>query len=288
MNWDSMRLATLPLPAKLLVTLFLLIVGPGYLFGTANIMLKHQDADLEPGLTPDDIRRTFHGMEKEITPDATVTTTSVMLTQVSPEGDMREYLEAGGETAIRALTTWLEQGAKESDFTQAGLAAPGDQSAQEIIGDLCVECHHANGGDMEDVPFASSDDAMPEFSLVIEKAKPDFETNQAGPQIVKLAPISLNKLVHVTHAHILAIPVFTFLVGCLFLMTGLGNGVKLILGPLPMLAVMADIGSWWIARFVEPFIYVIAASGAVFGTAYALQILCILGSMWLGRRDVSS
>ena len=40
MNWDSMRLATLSLPAKLLVTLFLLIIGPGYLFGTANIMLK--------------------------------------------------------------------------------------------------------------------------------------------------------------------------------------------------------------------------------------------------------
>jgi hypothetical protein len=75
------------------------------------------------------------------------------------------------------------------------------------------------------------------------------------------------------------------IVGVLFLMTGLPTGVKLILGPLPMLAVIADIGSWWLARFIEPFIYVIAASGAVFGAACGLQILCILASMWLARTD---
>ncbi len=80
-------------------------------------------------------------------------------------------------------------------------------------------------------------------------------------------------------------PIFTLLVGVLFLMTGFSEKVKLILGPLPMLAVLLDVGSWWLARFVEPFIYVIAASGAIFGAAYALQILCILASMWLGAGD---
>jgi hypothetical protein len=89
----------------------------------------------------------------------------------------------------------------------------------------------------------------------------------------------------VTHAHILAIPVFTLLVGLLFLMTGFSEKIKLVLGPLPMLAVLLDIGSWWAARFIEPFIYVIAASGAIFGAAFALQILAILASMWLGIAD---
>lgn len=52
-----------------------------------------------------------------------------------------------------------------------------------------------------------------------------------------------------------------------------------------MLAVVLDIGSWWLARFFEPFVYVIAAAGAVFGAAYGLQILCIFGSMWLARSE---
>ena len=48
------------------------------------------------------------------------------------------------------------------------------------------------------------------------------------------------------------------------------------------------IGSWWIARVIEPFIYVIAASGAIFGMAYGFQILCIFGSMWFVRAGEKS
>lgn len=283
MNWDTMRLARLSRPAKVLVTLFLLLVGLGYLTATANIYMQHQDADLEPGMSPDDLRRTFHGLEKEITPEATVTVNSTMLAQVRPDGDMREYLDTGGEQAVRALLSWLEGGANEADFTKAELTQAGDPSAKEVIAAHCVECHHADGGDMEDVPFAANADAEPEFAKLTEVAAPEYERRESGPQRVSLAPTGLKKLVLITHAHILAIPVFTLIVGGLFLMTGLPNGAKLILGPLPMLAVMADIGSWWLARFIEPFIYVIAASGAVFGAAYGLQILCILASMWLGQ-----
>ncbi len=279
MSWESLRLSRLSLSGKLLVTLFLGIVGLGYLFATANIMLQHQDADLEPGLTVDDLRRTFHGMEKTVTPDAETTVHSLMLEQVSPDGEMREYLEDAGEPAVASLIGWLEDGAKEDGF------AAGDPSPLNVIKLACVECHHADGGDMEDLPFAANDEAEPEYTLVMEAAEPEFETQEFGPQTVTLAPTNLKKLVHITHAHILAIPVFTLLVGVLFLMTGFGEKIKLILAPLPMLAVLLDIGSWWAARFIEPFIYVIAASGAIFGAAYALQILAVLASMWLGIGD---
>jgi hypothetical protein len=50
-----------------------------------------------------------------------------------------------------------------------------------------------------------------------------------------------------------------------------------------MLATVLDIGGWWLARFAEPFVYMIGAAGAIFGTAFALQILAILASMWFGR-----
>lgn len=277
MSWESLRLSRLSLSAKLLVTLFLGIVGPGYLFGTANILLKHQDADLEPGLSVDDLRATFHGMEKTITPDDQVTVHSEMLTQVSPDGEMREHLEEGGEPAIHSLINWLEGGAKEDGFSA------GNPSPQQVIKSHCIECHNADGGDMEDLPFAASDEAEPEYMLVMAAAKPEFEIHESGPQTVVLGPMNAKRLVQVTHVHILSIPVFTFFVGILFLMTGFGEKVKLLLAPLPMLAVLLDISSWWLARFVEPFIYVIAASGALFGATYALQILCILYSMWIEK-----
>ena len=54
-----------------------------------------------------------------------------------------------------------------------------------------------------------------------------------------------------THAHVMTVPVFTFVVGVLFLMTGIPQSVKLVLGPLPMLAVLLDISGWWMARYVR-------------------------------------
>jgi hypothetical protein len=271
-----------------MLTLFLLIVGPGFLVATANIYYQHSDADLEPGMGLDDLRRTFHGMEKEITPDAEVLVSSPMLEQIRPGGDMREYLEPGGEPAIRALTGWLEAGAKEPDFAKPDLAEAGDPTAKEVIAECCVECHNADGGEMEDSPFAASADDEPDYTLLVDYATPEYETKQEGPQLLKLAPTGIKELVHVTHAHILSIPVFTLIVGALFLMTGLGPAWKLIIGPLPMLATLLDISSWWLSRPFEPFIYVIAAAGAIFGVSYGLQILCILGSMWFGRRSGES
>jgi hypothetical protein len=285
MNWDTLRLARLSLPAKLLITLLLLIIGPGYLFSTANMYFKHQNADGVPGLTIDDLRAAFHGMTKTIQPEDTVIVNSSMLKEVRPGGEMREHLEKGGEPAIRGLIKWLENAAKEDEFTKPGLVDPGDPSAQAIIKAHCIECHNANGGDMEEIPYAATATSDPEYKLVWVTAKPDIKRETAGIQTIEIKPPSVARLVHVTHAHVMTVPMFTFVVGVLFLMTGIRQSIKLVLGPLPMLAVLLDISSWWIARYVEPFIYVIGAAGGLHGATYALQILCILGSLWFGKRS---
>jgi hypothetical protein len=227
-------------------------------------------------------------MEKTFTPEAEVLVHSVMLEQVRPGGDMREYLT--DDAATRGLITWLENGAKEGEFDKSGLALPDDPSAKAVLAECCIECHNADGGDMEDVPFAEAYDAEPDYTMVMDTgtADPEYETIEAGPQTKYLAPTSTNRLVHITHAHVLSMPVFAMFVGMLFMMTGWGTGIKLLLGPLPMLALMADIGSWWLARYSEPFIYVIAGAGAVFGAAYALQVLCVLGATWCGKKCAPS
>ncbi len=284
MSWDNFRLAQLSTPAKMMITLFLALVGTGYLVATANIYLQHENADLEPGLTPDDLKRNFHGIEKVITPDAKVTVNSTMLEQVREGGDMREHLDPGGEPAVRALISWLEKSASEADFATPALYETGDPSAQQVITDQCVECHNSDGGEMEDLPFAAAMDGEAEFTQMAEVVARDETREETGPQKIVLPPKSIKNLVLVTHQHILSIPVFTLIVGVMFLMTGFSPVIKWILVPLPMLAVLGDIGGWWLARYFEPGIFVIAASGAVFGATFGLQILGVFGSMWFGHR----
>ncbi len=198
---------------------------------------------------------------------------------------MREHLEGGGEPAIRGLITWLENEAKEDEFDKPGLLQAGDPSAKAIIKAQCIECHNAEDGDSADIPYAETSDSEPQYSLVMEMAKPEIKREESGIQTKVFKPISIQRLVHVTHAHILTMPVFAFLVGTLFMMTGIPGPVKLVVGPLPLLAVLLDISGWWIARWVEPFIYVIAGAGALFGTFFAIQILCCLGSLWFGKKS---
>jgi hypothetical protein len=100
-----------------------------------------------------------------------------------------------------------------------------------------------------------------------------------------LPPTGRTELVQITHVHILAIPVFTLIVGGLFLVTCLPGWFKAVVAPIPMLLLCADFASWWLSRSYEPFIYVIAAVGALLSLALATQIICVFGSLWFGHRS---
>ena len=278
------HLPSLSLPAKLMLTLFLLLMAAGVLVSLVNIYIHHHDADLDPALSKDDIRRTFHGMSKTVTSEQGTTRPSEMLKEVSPGGKMRKHLEAGGPAAVRSLVAWLEAGGKEAGFAASNKPQTDDPSPQTVLAKNCVRCHNAKDGEESDIPYAPDSSSAPQFAMVAKLAAPAIGPKVAKTETTYLAPTATNELVQVTHAHILVIPVFTLIIGGLFLLTGLPAGIKLILGPLPMLAVCMDIGGWWLARPFEPAIYLIAAGGAILSVGLGVQILCVLGSMWFGTR----
>jgi hypothetical protein len=292
------RLGALPVPAKVMLTCFLLLVSAGYGIAVLNIYEHNQDADLEPGLSLDDLRVRYHGWtkppapapaapapaSKEGEPAATAPAgpVSPMLKMVLPGGAMRKYLDKGGETAARALVSWLQAGSKKEDFTREGVFKEGDPSVSDVLADQCIKCHNAQSGKKKDVPYAASSKADPDYEMVAKQALASAAASRG--EAVYLAPMALSELIQSTHAHILSIPVFALAVGCMFFLTRQRPAVKAILGPLPMIGAILDIGGWWLARPFEPGIYVIAAAGGIFGGSLALQTLCILGSLWLGRR----
>ncbi|HOA71856.1 MAG TPA: hypothetical protein PL151_02345 [Phycisphaerae bacterium] len=278
------RLATLSLPAKITLTAFLALVGTGYLVAAAKINVWHSEADGVPGMSADDLRATYHGLETTVTAQIREALPAPMLREIRPGGSMRKHLLKGGDPAERALTAWLEQGAKAETFDKTGLVEAGDPSPKQIIAQRCTECHHADGGDAQETPYAANATAEPQYELVAKLALPAFGPATDKTEVRRIEPVSARKLLHVTHAHILSIPVFTLAVTVLFLMTGLGQGFKLVVAPLPMIAVCVDIGCWWLARPFEPAIYGIMAAGALFGAGLGLQILCVLGSLWFGKR----
>jgi hypothetical protein len=284
MTLGSVRLANLPLAAKLLLTPFLALIGVGYFVALLNIYEHHSDADLEPGLTLNDLRRNYHGLDKQVTSTTQTRNPSPMQRMTGPGGAMRPHLEKGGEQAVRALTSWLADGAKETDFARLGVYPPDDLSAKQVIANQCVRCHNAADGDESDVPYAASASAEPDYALVIKKAAPLLGPLTTESKMMHLAPRSVADLVQITHAHILAMPVFALIVGGLFLLTSLPERFKLLVAPLPMAAMCADFASWWLARPFEPFVYLIAAMGAVFGASLGAQILCVFGSLWFGKR----
>jgi mono/diheme cytochrome c family protein len=283
-NQYPIRLAALPLPAKLTLTAFLALVGTGYLVAAAKINVWHSEADGVAGMSPDDLRAIYHGMETTVTTQVRETLPAPMLREISPGGAMLKHLLKGGDSVERALTAWLEQGAKAEAFDKAGLVEAGDPSPKQIIAQRCTECHHADGGEEEDTPYAANATAEPQYELVAKQALPPLGPATDKTEVRRIEPVSARELLHVTHAHILSIPMFALAVAVLFLMTGLGQGFKLVVAPLPMIATCVDIGCWWLARPFEPAIFGILAAGALFGAGLGLQILCVLGSLWFGKR----
>ena len=101
------------------------------------------------------------------TSEARATVPSEMLRQVRPDGEMREYLEEGSAAEIRSLLSWLSVGAPEEGFARG---ENGDPSPRAVIRKLCVECHNSDGGEKDDVPYATEWDGEPQYELVAKVA----------------------------------------------------------------------------------------------------------------------
>lgn len=303
LNLDRVRLSTLPTAGKVLLTAFLALVGGGYLSAVANLYFQHRMKDRNPALTFDDLVLNFHGgeaggdAEDPSLPSAAVET-SIMLEMVSPGGEMRDELEDGGDPAVRTLIAWLKAGAEFESFDKPGLVEAGDPSPKDVLTDNCVDCHGPYG-EREDAPFGG-DDFVAQYSLVQQyaappvggttvstaEATPSTEPTTSGPSARRVEPQSVSHLALVTHIHMLSIPVFALIVGGLVLLTGLPRGLRGTLAVVPMVTLLFDFSSWWIARAFAPATYVIAAAGAVFGITLAVQLLVVLGSMWFGKRPL--
>ena len=68
MFWkETLRLRTLPVVTKIIISLFLVLTGIGYLLGFTNIYLTYNLVDEKPGLSLKDISLTYYGVRDKTT-----------------------------------------------------------------------------------------------------------------------------------------------------------------------------------------------------------------------------
>ena len=127
---------------------------------------------------------------------------------------------------------WVHNGALESDYPKI----------KPILDSRCATCHSAQSG----MPIPPIDS----YAAVQKLA----ETDQ-GPTITDLARVS--------HVHLFGISIFFLLTGAIFALSRITAWLRVTIVVLPYLAIIADIGSWWLTKFFPIFGVVVVIGGAL-------------------------
>jgi len=123
------RLRSMPVGGRVMLTGFLIILGAGYLTAVLNIYHRHQLADGVEGMSIDDIRAVYSGLEiREGKPIP-----SRMLTMIGTE--MRQYFRSDADFDV--LAGWLKKGGREPELDDG----EGKRTPRRVMIRSCLRCH---------------------------------------------------------------------------------------------------------------------------------------------------
>ena len=236
-------LRALALPARLLLTLFLLGTSAGLLAGEGNVLATHAGNDGAEGLSMEDIRRAYHGRPGW----------SILASKVDG-GSMEKHVPVPSEK--RALLDWARGGGRREDF----------EPARRVLDLRCVKCH-APGGEKEESPFADARASGARWDRVARFAAPDRGMSNA-------------KRATTTHAHLFGMSVLFTLLGAVFLFTATARRTKAIAVSAPFVGMFLDVGSWWLSILSPAWCWGIVAGGTILASSVLVLVARPLWEMW--------
>jgi len=167
--------------------------------------------------------------------------------EASIRGSMSEYVSPADRDKIVA---WLNGGATRETYPQV----------ERIIAQSCVSCHSAGG----------TPPPLTTFEEVSELTEVDLG-------------LSVRRLAAVSHVHLFGIAFVFVLTGAIFSLCELREWFKVIVVCVPFVAMLLDIGSWWLTHYQALFAYTVIAGGALMSLVVPIQILVPLYQMWWTR-----
>lgn len=247
-----LRLRSLPVVGRVGVACICLVLLGGFAASLAYIQQFYSPKDEDPSLTMTDLKGAYHGVEAP----------SKLLEALN-----RGHPETLKDPERRVLVEWLGGTRISEDYDRLDL---GDKAPAEIISRECLSCHARKAAPAhpiaDTVPLDYFDDAK---KIAFSKS---------------LSPAPASILVVSTHAHALSLGCVTLAVGALLMMTSWPRFVRVCMPSVAALALLVDLGSWWLARDNVRWVYAIAAAGGVYNALMVLGLLAIIVDVMLPRR----
>ena len=105
-----------------------------------------------------------------------------------------------------------------------------------------------------------------------------------GSEEEMIYPKEFSELVESSHVHLFAHPPMFLLLGAILLFTSLSERLKKLLVPIPFIAIVLDIGSFWLTRYVAPgFAALTLFAGMLMGLSFLALFVIPLYEMWLRK-----
>ena len=169
-------------------------------------------------------------------------------------GPMSGNLES--EEQKQVIVDWIERGTGKTEF---------EVNVAPILNSNCIACHSVQA-EMGLPPLTSYDEVM------------KLTHADTGA--------SVQSLVRVSHIHLFGIAFILFFVGRIFILCEMPVLTKRITVAVPFLAILVDILSWYITKFIPGFAFVVVIAGGLMGISLTIQILVSLYQMWLYHPNV--
>ncbi len=317
-------LRQLPLPAKLVITAFLIAVGLGYFSALVQLHMKHSNKDGEALPTVADVVERFSGL-KQYDPNAAPPVSTieqiikgdrdaddVSKSNMAPaffkksKGYTKEC-EARGKTNIdfdregelQAMILWSKSdpAVKKKAYEDDKFLLPDDRKGKPLTADF--DCTGDKSGVkiktlIEKRCMNCHDAQAPSLGKWAELeplVTPPSTEVLPGNWVRTNKQITTESLTQSTHAHLLSFAVLFSLTGLVFAFTGYPFLVRCVIAPIVVIAQVCDIACWWLARLPESgpmFAKTIIMTGGIVGTGLVFHI--VLGILdlynWKGKAVV--
>jgi hypothetical protein len=282
-------LRDLPLPARLTIAAFLISVGLGY--ASAMVQLHFQHASPGNHLPSPDPAARVSQLERliEAPEDLPFNGSGSMARAFTLRSNgWKDAIRKRPELKVRreregekqALVAWIKGGPDKAAYDADRFPLPatwGDQpitdefldgssvKIKSLFTERCLRCHQKDGDD----PTAAG------YPLDTWDQIKKYTKVDAAP-----GAMSIEKLTQSTHAHLLGFSMLYGLTGLVFAFTRYPRWLRAVLSPLVLVAQVADVSCWWLARLDGPlgvtFALAIIGTGAVVGAGLFLQIVLSL------------
>ena len=283
-------LRDLPLPAKLVISAFLIAVGVGYFSALVQLHMQHSDRDGTAMPPVENVIAVFAGkkwqaddgsvpiiigrLEELIAGPAKGEITGKNMAPAFFAHDGADYeklalekpaqladLDAHREGERGAVLAWIRtapEGRKKS-YDDDAFVMPAHLAGMPITVGYKAEGPAIKIRSLLDNRCARCHQAGGEKSDVPLQTYEDFAkyiplkipVPPGGGWIDSGRQMSLEKLTQSTHAHLLSFAVLFSLTGLTFAFTSYPVWLRCILGPMVLIAQFADVSCWWLAR-LEP------------------------------------